>query len=636
MRFIDVENECLIERSDSLRYVALSYVWGNANQVKLKIATKEDFLKKNSLSTVVLPRTIKDVMTLASRLGERYLWIDALCIIQDDEVDKHDKIARMSEIYANAVVTIVASIGKDADAGLPRVNHEPQVGVSTINTTDQSKSDSWIEVHDSVWASRAWTYQETILSKRLLFVLEDRMYFSCEHLLFQEGLAKPEEPVVHPRLESFKHKIERRTALEMYEHAVNSYSAMNLSCEEDVLPAFDGILSKLRSYFRSGYSFGLPNTELESALAWRNGPVESDWTRGSNVTKTSSLPHFRDMTKPYYPLRRRKQLGTEYHINPAWSWAGWVGEVHYNYNLWPVIGMVIDWVVVDDSEASRSSGDPPSWALMSTTYLRGASQDWFWHHGIHNPGYFTDSVDANLRLSNPTAPESEREQVVHHMPGSDLLCFTAHCASLRLVATEDLDDTHGQRSCQAARVPSTMKCLHILDEGHFHAGMIDACQLPTLPKNEKYANDQKIWPAHFDSPLPFVTVLTKEANNQNGLQLVILSRFVGFANTVEPPHRYVSPAEHPQLNESTPPILDNIREPLSPPLPDRDPDDEEDNDPIFQTYDPRRFEKNKFYPFYSVLLVEWEDGVARRLGSGQIHADAFFQLEPFLQTVVLG
>jgi len=54
-------------------------------------------------------------------MGERYLWVDALCIIQDDSMDKEWQIARMGSIYSSAVFTIVAACGVDADAGLPGV-----------------------------------------------------------------------------------------------------------------------------------------------------------------------------------------------------------------------------------------------------------------------------------------------------------------------------------------------------------------------------------------------------------------------------------------------------------------------------------------------------------------------------------
>lgn len=68
-----------------------------------------------------IPRPANDAMILCKEMGERYLWVDALCIIQDDSMDKEWQIARIGSIYSSAVFTIVAACGVDADAGLPGV-----------------------------------------------------------------------------------------------------------------------------------------------------------------------------------------------------------------------------------------------------------------------------------------------------------------------------------------------------------------------------------------------------------------------------------------------------------------------------------------------------------------------------------
>jgi hypothetical protein len=65
-----------------------------------------------------IPRTILDAMRLVESLGERYLWVDLLCIIQDDEVFKHEEVNDMDSIYANACGTIVAAQGKNSNFGL--------------------------------------------------------------------------------------------------------------------------------------------------------------------------------------------------------------------------------------------------------------------------------------------------------------------------------------------------------------------------------------------------------------------------------------------------------------------------------------------------------------------------------------
>jgi hypothetical protein len=68
-----------------------------------------------------LPQTIQDAMILMSQIQERYLWVDSLCIVQDDKDVKRSQIATMNQIYQGAYATIIAASGNDANAGLPGV-----------------------------------------------------------------------------------------------------------------------------------------------------------------------------------------------------------------------------------------------------------------------------------------------------------------------------------------------------------------------------------------------------------------------------------------------------------------------------------------------------------------------------------
>jgi Heterokaryon incompatibility protein (HET) len=118
---IDVLDQCLVEKPmKGVRYIALSYVRGNT----VIPITKLNNLRERQLPKSLpqdLPATLQDATSLTRNLGERFLWIDALCIVQDDLNSKHSDIRRMDEIYSNAVVTLIALNGSSADAGLPGV-----------------------------------------------------------------------------------------------------------------------------------------------------------------------------------------------------------------------------------------------------------------------------------------------------------------------------------------------------------------------------------------------------------------------------------------------------------------------------------------------------------------------------------
>lgn len=87
MRFVDVRNKRIVERTEVVRYVALSYVWGAAATIRLTKMNQPQMYKPGVLSGVGLPTTIQDAINLTMACGEQYLWVDSLCIVQDDAED---------------------------------------------------------------------------------------------------------------------------------------------------------------------------------------------------------------------------------------------------------------------------------------------------------------------------------------------------------------------------------------------------------------------------------------------------------------------------------------------------------------------------------------------------------------------
>jgi hypothetical protein len=120
--FVDTWLRCLSPASPGSHYVTLSYVWGNVKNLT-NTKAKLSILKKpcSLLDLKVLeklPNTIKGAMNLVEYLGERYLWVDALCIIQDDDEWKYHQINNMASIYTNYYLTIIAADADDANYGL--------------------------------------------------------------------------------------------------------------------------------------------------------------------------------------------------------------------------------------------------------------------------------------------------------------------------------------------------------------------------------------------------------------------------------------------------------------------------------------------------------------------------------------
>ena len=106
-----------------------------------------------------LPRTIQDAMAFVLGIGQRYLWVDALCIVQDDSNSKETQIKHMGSVYHAALFTIIAS-GRDADAGLPGVREGSRNEVQYLETVRGMKlaiRPFRVRLSVTPWAKRACT-----------------------------------------------------------------------------------------------------------------------------------------------------------------------------------------------------------------------------------------------------------------------------------------------------------------------------------------------------------------------------------------------------------------------------------------------------------------------------------------------
>ncbi|KAG5750738.1 hypothetical protein H9Q70_006602 [Fusarium xylarioides] len=143
-RVIDIKEHRIVDLLPTMRYVALSYVWGSSEKARQsrfeRQLTRENLSRlqqPNSLSDIYLPQTITDAMHVTEQVGERFLWVDALCIVQDDPADLGHQTARMDLIYSKALFTILAACGEDSTSGLaglpsnPRDVFQRQVKVSS-------------------------------------------------------------------------------------------------------------------------------------------------------------------------------------------------------------------------------------------------------------------------------------------------------------------------------------------------------------------------------------------------------------------------------------------------------------------------------------------------------------------------
>ncbi|KAK4214523.1 heterokaryon incompatibility protein-domain-containing protein [Rhypophila decipiens] len=184
----DIQKPNGVGEESQVQYFTLSHVWGSSRPAHLTQANYDDRRKGISLlqrspgnSLYELPRCFRDAVKVARDLGGRYLWIDALCIIQDSADDWASESATMNEVYINGVCNIAACDIQDSNDSLFSTREYPQSGTAIIQRRKFMRGDSTEDVVFTVlpdwprfiWDScnlyrRAWVIQERRLSRRVI------------------------------------------------------------------------------------------------------------------------------------------------------------------------------------------------------------------------------------------------------------------------------------------------------------------------------------------------------------------------------------------------------------------------------------------------------------------------------------
>ncbi|KAK1635903.1 heterokaryon incompatibility protein-domain-containing protein [Colletotrichum phormii] len=284
----------LIADGKAPRYAALSYCWGTGNFTvdENEMVERGQTLRANLESRCQpfdiesLPGTIRDAIKITRRLSDPenglelcFLWIDSLCIIQDDVQDKEVEIQRMQEVYGNAVVTICATTTAKATQSLlmPRLAWSKLIKSCRIGT-------SWLTVSPTLPAGlraraplslRAWTLQEEHLSPRVLFWGGQQFSWACGRGEYVEDISS--STLSRPSVTPFrKFLAECRTAEPKelwlaWNSIVESYTARSLSNPADRFNALAGLATRYLAAV-SGYNqymAGLWRATFAQDLLWR-------------------------------------------------------------------------------------------------------------------------------------------------------------------------------------------------------------------------------------------------------------------------------------------------------------------------------------------------------------------------------
>ncbi|KAI1777266.1 heterokaryon incompatibility protein-domain-containing protein [Hypoxylon cercidicola] len=212
-------------------YATLSHCWGNAHHLKLLRDDEDDFLRDIPKSR--LSKTYRDAIVVARHFGIEYLWIDSLCIIQDDTDDWLRESVKMADVYGCSSLNIAATGARDGAVGcfferderlirslrkvrIPFV-HEGNVSISSDDDNDNTRfvnivnSDIYDRgIENSPLVSRAWCFQERFLAPRTVHFAETQVFWECQEMNCCETFPDGVPPQYHPR--QLRPIVERTTA----------------------------------------------------------------------------------------------------------------------------------------------------------------------------------------------------------------------------------------------------------------------------------------------------------------------------------------------------------------------------------------------------------------------------------------
>lgn len=298
-------------------YATLSYCWG----VSQKLVTTKETVQAHmiGLDDSSLPLTILDAVKVTRALRLRYLWVDALCIIQDDKDDKNSEISVMGGIYANATITIAAGAATKASDGFLVRKELAQLPVYVDENTRGSillYRHQERQLTRLALTTRCWTLQEMELSPRVLFINEGIITWHCGTIATSAPPGRLQSPY-HGRLmrtPTFTKDLvqcddqARRALLQAWRMTIEDYSGRRLSVMEDRLPAIAGISERVANALSDTYLAGLWQQNILRWLMWEQNPRErhpSERNRLPNASRTENCH------------------------GPTWSWSSHYFEIMY-------------------------------------------------------------------------------------------------------------------------------------------------------------------------------------------------------------------------------------------------------------------------------------------------------------------
>jgi hypothetical protein len=362
---IDVKENNLVELPDGVQYAALSYVWGGVQLVHLNAQNKRHLMKKGGLLRPeykdLVPATIWDAIDVTKAIDVPYLWIDSLCIPQDDPIETRHQISTMQNIFGSAYCTIIAGQGISASTGLfgtPFRPRQVRYGLKMVDDShgepvsrfvgagltlalialnkdgpdqwDITKADTALptitEIEQTKWNSRAWTYQEAQLSSRALVFLDNQVFWHCNKSTWCERLLGRK---VNNRAHALDARYCRLENLTSNPHFRNTWEQHDSHIEVRRDGRTVTVASEAFLLYKDLVTAYTPRDigNINDKLSAFDG-IGKVLERCLDSQLLSGLPEsLLDLALLWHPKNKlTKVKGPGF---PSWSWAGWQGAVEF-------------------------------------------------------------------------------------------------------------------------------------------------------------------------------------------------------------------------------------------------------------------------------------------------------------------
>ncbi|KAL6910817.1 heterokaryon incompatibility domain-containing protein [Trichoderma evansii] len=367
-------------------YVTLSYVMGTYREDDDDNSNDENLPRR-------LPKVVTDAISTTKALGYRYLWVDRYCIPRRGDTkgasERQRQLDLMGQIYSHSALTLVVAAGDGVRDGIAGISapREEQLSIQTesdLFTTSLLRPD--LEVASSQWASRAWTYQEGLLSRRRLIFTPSQIYFQCQALHCHESLSLPLKYA--PGLNFgrvFPTSIDDVLQPNKIKNHIKAYLAKSISNTDDRLDAFRGLLHEYskREKLPVENLLGLPlfhpddftkhkvvsqTDRLAIALGWMpNRPLPSSSVSSSSATSSHDDLVYSPVIDPYSLLDTPCPF-------PSWSWLAWrLNPATYSYST---PGYSFNFNLVDDASPLLDSVSAPPGMEISVGFSDGMVLSW--------------------------------------------------------------------------------------------------------------------------------------------------------------------------------------------------------------------------------------------------------------------